>query len=100
MTAAPVRWSAWLGVAVIGRNGPATTGQKHESELRTRVSEAWNRRLVEAGEATESEKLGLAETVERCKRQTGLLGENMKRRKAKTCVSGAGSDSGQTLNEA
>ena len=100
MTAAPVRWSAWLGVAVIGKNGRATTGQKHESEMRTRVSEGWNRRLVEAGEATESEKLGLAETVKCCKRQTGVLGEDMKRREAKTCVSGTGRDSGQTLNEA
>ena len=100
MTAAPVRCSAWLGVTLLGETAQTTTGQKREFALCMKLREDQNGSLVEAGETTEAGKLGLAETVECWEHQTAVLGEDMKLRLTKACVSGAGMDSRQTLREA
>ena len=100
VTCGAVRCSAWLGVTLLGKTAQTTTGQKRESALRMKLREDQNGRLVEAGETTEAGKLGLAETVERWERQTAVLGEDMKLRLTKACVSGTGMDSRQTLREA
>ena len=65
-----------------------------------KVSEDWNRRLVETDEATETKKLGRAKTVEPSEGQTAVLGGNVKLRPTKPCVSETDMDSRQTWNEA
>ena len=85
---AAVRCSAWLGVTLLGETVQATTGQKREFSLHMKLREDQNRRLVEAGETTETEKLGLAETVERSECQSAVRGEDMELRLTKACVSG------------
>ncbi len=59
VTHGAVRCSAWLGVALLGENAQTTTGQKRESALRLELRKDQNRRSVEAGEVTGTEKLRL-----------------------------------------
>ncbi len=73
VTAGAVRCSAVFGVAVVGRNRRATTGQ--------------NRPPGKTGEATKAKTLGLAESVQSSERQTVGLSEDMKPVLAKPCVS-------------
>ena len=100
VTETRVRCSAWLGVTLLEQTSQATTGQKRESALRTKLRKGQNRRLVETDETTECGKLGLAETVARSERQTAGLGEDMELGLTKACISGDGIDSRQTPNEA